>query len=235
MESSKIEYDIVFGGIEILINNYKKKELQEYINKNTIVRSTLGNKSQLAQRLVDYSIDNDDIFHKLLDLFSIECINNCKSLDEYRALMREKDIDYILSKLHENSIYYGMSKDDYIEYNINNSSILKAIDEYCNSEEIQVDTGDIIVKHIYDYHVLKDDKYIKIVDHYYNVDEELLLKNIEKCEDIKPFEGYRVINEFRAKRLRDNTKSMSTGRSNFTTGEYESYILKPNGDVVCEN
>lgn len=235
MESSKIEYDIVFGGIEILINNYKKKELQEYIGKNTIIRSTSGNKRELAQKLVDYSIDNDDIFHKLLDSFSIECINNCKSVDEYKTLMREKDIDYILTKLHKNSIYYGMSKDDYIKYNINKSSTLKAIDEYCNSEEIQVNIGDIIVKHIYDYHVLKDDKYIKIVDHYYNVDEELLLRSIEKCEDIDPFEGYQVINEFKAKRLRDNTKSMSTGRYNFATGEYETYILKPNGDVVCEN
>lgn len=28
MESSKIEYDIVFGGIEILINNYKKKSFK---------------------------------------------------------------------------------------------------------------------------------------------------------------------------------------------------------------
>lgn len=235
MESSKIEYDIVFGGIEILINNYKKKELQEYIGKNTIIRNTSGNKRELAQKLVDYSINNDDIFHKLLDSFSIECINNCKSVDEYKTLMREKDIDYILSKLHENSIYYGMSKDDYIKYNINKSSTLKAIDEYCNSEEIQVNIGDIIVKHIYDYHVLKDDKYIKIVDHYYNVDEELLLRSIERCEDIKPFEGFLTINEFKAKRLRDNTKSMSVGRYNFTTGEYEAYILKPNGDVVCEN
>lgn len=234
MKSLKIEYDIVFGGIEILINNYKKKELQEYIGKNTIIRSTSGNKRDLAQKLVDYSIDNDDIFHRLLDSFSMECINNCKSVDEYKSLMREKDIDYILSKLHKNSIYYGMSKEDYIKYNINNSSTLKAIDEYCNSEEIQVNIGDIIVKHIYDYHVLKENKYIKIVDHYYNADEELLLRNIDKCEDIEPFEGYRVINEFRAKRLRDNTKSMSKGRSNFATGEGESYILKPNGTVVCE-
>lgn len=128
-----------------------------------------------------------------------------------------------------------MSKDDYIKYSIANSSTLKAIDDYYNSEEIQINIGDIIVKHIYDYHLLKENKYIKIVDHYYNIDEELLLRSIEKCEDIEPFEGYRVINEFRAKRLRDDIKSMSTGRSNFTTGEYESYTLKPNGDVVCEH
>lgn len=101
MRLSKIEYDIVFGGIEVLINNYKKKELQEYIRKHTIIRNASGNKRQLAQKLVDYSINDDNIFHKLLDLFSIECINNCKSVDEYKTLMREKDIDYILSKLHK--------------------------------------------------------------------------------------------------------------------------------------
>ena len=234
MKESKIEYDIVFGGIEVLTNNYKKKELQEYIKKDTTIKNISGNKTQLAQKLVDYSINNDNIHHKLLDLFSIECINNCKSVDEYKTLMREKDIDYVLSKLHENSIFYGMVKDDYIEYNIKNSSILSAIDEYCNSEEIQIDVGDIIVKHIYDYHLLKYGKYIKIVNHYYNVDEELLLRNAKKCKDIDPFEGYRVINEFKIKKLRDNTKNMSKGRSNFTTRECESYILKPNGDVVCE-
>lgn len=235
MRLSKIEYDIVFGGIEVLINNYKKKELQEYIRKHTIIRNASGNKRQLAQKLVDYSINDDNIFHKLLDLFSIECINNCKSVDEYKTLMREKDIDYILSKLHKNSIYYGMSKDDYIKYSIANSSTLKAIDDYYNSEEIQINIGDIIVKHIYDYHLLKENKYIKIVDHYYNIDEELLLRSIEKCKDIEPFEGYRAINKFKVKRLRDDIKSMSIGRSNFRTGEYASYKLKPNGEVVCEH